>query len=159
MYSMCVCTTRRVFIPAYDRFSCTISKPYLLFNWNVTKNDCKLCAQYVPTHRHTRPYTRLTHPYAHILLLLSFTKTNAPGPCTSIRRYFVRLTTSTITHRYLSPAIIVLCKCGVSVCLHLFCLYTFQFDKHAPLNMVSSIQVVSLDALHWKINYEYMQCK
>lgn len=61
------------------------------------------------------------------------------------------------TDIYLS--ILELCKCGDSVCLHLFCLYTVRFDKHAPLNMVSSIQVELLVALHWRINYKCMQCK
>lgn len=82
------------------------------------------------THRHKQrrksthmSRTRLTHPYTDTLLLLSFTKSNAPGPCTSIRRYFVRLRTSTIAHRYLSlsqshASVVTACVFICFVCTH-----------------------------------------
>lgn len=90
---MCACTTRRLY-PGIWSFLVYNIKAISALQLKCYKKWLQIvCAMstHIDTNRHTRSY-----PYTRILLLHSFTKTNAPGPCTSIRRYFVRLRTSTI---------------------------------------------------------------
>lgn len=96
-----------VFVPAYDHFSCTtISKPYLFFNWNVTKVIAN-CMMYT-IQQHRKRINLHIHANAHIFCHCS-------GPCVYIlhidKAIFYEIKNATII--YLSK----LCKCSESVCL------------------------------------------